>query len=99
MATSKIIAIIPGTSKATSTDFSIAKITEDVWNTKISNIDVNTKSVKNTDYGIAKITDSVHMSTISQTLPFRVKFTTVGIEGFVVPPIGIAVIGFNNYIL
>ena len=99
MATSKIIPIIPGTSKATSTDFPIAKITENIWNTKISNVDVNTKSVKNTDYGIAKITNLVHMSTISETLPFRVKFTNVGIEGFVVPPIGIAIIGFNNYIL
>jgi hypothetical protein len=39
---------------------------------------------------------------INQTLPFRVRFTNIGIQGFSpsnVPPIGLAVIGINNYIL
>jgi hypothetical protein len=39
---------------------------------------------------------------IDQALPFRVKFTTIGIEGYSstnVPPIPLQVIGFSNYIL
>ena len=41
---------------------------------------------------------------ISEMLPFKVRFTNIGIEDLVYgpgnpPPIGIAVIGFNNYIL
>lgn len=37
---------------------------------------------------------------LEQKLPFRVRFTNVQIPGeFGIPPIGIAVIGFNNYIL
>lgn len=39
---------------------------------------------------------------INQTIPFRVKFTNIGIEGYGpnnVPGIGIQVIGYSNYIL
>lgn len=39
---------------------------------------------------------------VKEDLPFRVKFTNIGIPSygaFNVPPIGIAIVGFNNYIL
>ena len=39
---------------------------------------------------------------VKEELPFRIKFTNIGIPSYGptnVPPIGIAVIGFNNYIL
>jgi len=39
---------------------------------------------------------------IEQDLPFRIKFTNIGIPSYgptSIPPIGIAIIGFNNYIL
>lgn len=39
---------------------------------------------------------------VKEDLPFRVKFINIGIPSygnFNVPPIGIAIIGFNNYIL
>lgn len=39
---------------------------------------------------------------VSQVLPFRVKFTTLGVNAYGPnnpAPIGIAVVGFNNYIL
>lgn len=59
--------------------------------------------IKDTNYPIAKIKDSGKLlSEIRQTIPFRVKFTTIGVEGYGPnnpAPIGIAVIGFNNYIL
>lgn len=39
---------------------------------------------------------------INEVLPFRVRFTTIGINAYGpnnVPPIGIAIVGLNNYIL
>jgi hypothetical protein len=39
---------------------------------------------------------------VKEELPFRVRFTSIGVPSygnFNVPPIGIAIIGFNNYIL
>ncbi len=39
---------------------------------------------------------------INETIPFRVRFTNIGIEGYGpnnVPGIGIQVIGYSNYIL
>lgn len=53
-------------------------------------------------YGLVKITKPVPTVKINQTLPFRVKFTTVKVPGYGPnnpAPIGIAVIGFSNYIL
>jgi len=61
-----------------------------------------TKTIKTTSYPIVDLYESPNLSTIINTLPFRVRFTNIGIEGYSatnVPPIGIAVIGFNNYIL
>lgn len=43
-----------------------------------------------------------HKALFCYDLPFRVRFTTIGIGGgqsSMVPPIGIAIIGINNYIL
>jgi hypothetical protein len=55
------------------------------------------------DYAITKIIYHKPYSVkVKQELPFRVKFTTIGVPSYgigSVPPIGIAVIGFNNYIL
>lgn len=39
---------------------------------------------------------------INQVLPFRVKFTTIGINAYGPnnpAPIGIAIVGFNNYVI
>lgn len=39
---------------------------------------------------------------INEVLPFRVRFTSIGVEGFGVgnpPPIPLQVIGYSNYIL
>lgn len=43
-------------------------------------------------------------STIMEVLPFRIRFTNIGLEptGYTPinpAPIGIAIVGFNNYIL
>lgn len=39
---------------------------------------------------------------INEVLPFRIRFTSIGVEGFSVgnpPPIPLQVIGYSNYIL
>lgn len=39
---------------------------------------------------------------IEEQLPFRIRFSSIGIPSYGptdIPPIGIAVIGYNNYIL
>ncbi len=52
--------------------------------------------------GSAKISYSSGRVKINDVLPFRVKFINVGIESYGPnnpAPIGIAIIGLNNYIL
>lgn len=48
-----------------------------------------------------KTTDAPKVIKYNEILPFRVRFSGIGIPGVVglVPPIGIAIIGVNNYIL
>lgn len=53
-------------------------------------------------YGIINIVYRPKKVEIKHTLPFRVRFTTITVPGYsssTVPPIGIQVIGFSNYIL
>lgn len=54
------------------------------------------------DYANSKVYDKPGYSKIEDVLPFRVKFINIGIEGYGPnnpAPIGIAIIGYNNYIL
>ena len=57
----------------------------------------------NKEYNVIRITDKDYSTTrISKFLPFRISFQNVNIEAYgpsSPAPIGIAVIGFNNYIL
>jgi hypothetical protein len=70
-------------------------------------------AVKNAPYGqVRKLYNSEYSNTkikfrpinakAKSVLPFRVRFTTIGIEAYGSnnpAPVGIAVIGLNNYIL
>ena len=68
-------------------------------------------ALKPKNYSKTKITQNTYSSTIkdknsvvyiSEVLPFRVRFQNINIGGYSPsnpPPIGIAVIGLNNYIL
>lgn len=61
-----------------------------------------TKSIKNANFFLSRISHKAGTVKINQTLPFRVKFMNVGVRGYGPSnpaPIGIAVIGYNNYIL
>jgi hypothetical protein len=60
------------------------------------------KNIQTSDYPIASIIDSKRTVSIKQVLPFRIKFSNITVPGYSasnVPPIGIAIIGLNNYIL
>ena len=85
-----------------STDYPVIKIDDENYTSRFTEKTFTSKNIKSVDYPNTKITDSNYGVKLTEILPFRVKFTTVGIEGYGpgnVPPIGIAIIGINNYIL
>jgi hypothetical protein len=54
------------------------------------------------NHPITQISYSAPLTVINSILPFRVRFTTIGIEGTSAsnpPGIGIQIIGFSNYII
>lgn len=60
------------------------------------------KSLKSSNYSIFDIKKTKQVTAIEPVLPFRIKFVNVGIPGYSAnnpAPIGIAIIGFTNYIL
>lgn len=61
-----------------------------------------TKSIKTSDFSKSRITQKNGNVKISHTLPFKVKFINIGIPSFGTgnsAPIGIAIIGLNNYVM
>ena len=58
---------------------------------------------RETSYPVTRIQESNHFhAKVEQTLPFRIRFTSIGVPsygppGF--PGIGIQIIDYNNYIL
>jgi hypothetical protein len=70
---------------------------------KIINVLNFRAKLKAVDYSIATIRYTQPFGVkVKDELPFRVRFSNIGITSYGennVPPIGIAVIGFNNYIL
>jgi hypothetical protein len=59
-------------------------------------------SVKSYNYSIATLRKSKRYAKVDQSLPFRIRLTNITISGYgpsSPAPIGIAIIGFNNYIL
>lgn len=64
--------------------------------------DQRVRSLESTNYPIVRISEGRRTVKINQVLPFRIKFTNVMVPGYSASnpaPIGIAVIGVNNYIL
>ena len=60
------------------------------------------KTLKSSNFSIFSIKKSKQISVIEPVVPFRIKFVNIGITGYGpsnVPPIGIAIVGVNNYIL
>jgi len=70
--------------------------------TLIKNNNGVAKKIKAIDYGLIKISHAKPVIKINNVLPFRVKFSNITVPGYGPgnpAPIGIAIIGFNNYIL
>lgn len=59
------------------------------------------KQINSFDYSIVNINYKSRTVKINEVLPFRVRFTTIGIAPAYanVPGIGLQIIGINNYIL
>ena len=63
---------------------------------------VKTKSINKKTFALTTIKEPKGSVSINEVLPFRVRFTNIGIPSYTPAtgaPIGIAVIGLNNYIL
>lgn len=63
---------------------------------------VQTALIANKDFSITRIEDKSPRVSIEETIPFRVRLTSVTVPGYSatnIPGIGIQVIGFSNYIL
>jgi hypothetical protein len=60
-----------------------------------------TRVIKDVNHPITNIIPVTRGVRINEVLPFRVRFTTIGLAGANanVPGIGLQIIGINNYIL
>lgn len=67
----------------------------------LDDLNNKTKKIKTVDYPLVKINNKVHKATITEVLPFRVKFTNINIQSVtsMIPAIPLQVIGYSNYIL
>jgi hypothetical protein len=70
---------------------------------KISERNYSSKIKKHFSYGIFRIGKTSRKVEIKEVLPFRIKFTNTNIRSNYGPgnaaPIGIAIIGLNNYVM
>jgi hypothetical protein len=60
------------------------------------------KSLKSKNYPVVRISEGKRTVRINEVLPFRIRFTNIMVPGYSAnnpAPIGIAIIGLNNYIL
>lgn len=87
---------------ASNKNFAIADFSEESGIVKPLDKKHETSYIKQKKYPEFSIKKDNTEVKIEEFLPFRIKFTNITIPGYSptnVPPIGIAIIGFNNYIL
>lgn len=63
---------------------------------------LKTKSVKQTETFKVKVSQSLYKAKVESILPFRIRLQNINLATYNSnnpAPIGIAIIGFNNYIL
>jgi hypothetical protein len=68
----------------------------------IDDLNYTASNLRPTDYPKSNITSTTTLTLINEVLPFRVRFTTIGIVGYSpsnFPGIGLQVIGLSNYII
>lgn len=82
--------------------FKTSKIKLDTFQSKIKDIRLNVKKISSSEYPISKVVNHEIAIKPTSILPFRVSFSSITIDGYTAKrpaPIGIAVVGVNNYIL
>lgn len=83
------------------TDYSITKIIGPGSATKVSEIAGATEFFEGSR--AARFYPIDLASVVTEVLPFRIRFTNIGIDSTYGPdnpaPIGIAVVGYNNYVI
>jgi hypothetical protein len=87
--------------KASVTDYPITDIVDSTHDAKIT-YEMYSTDVKAKSYPIVAVEDHPYQSKVESVLPFRVRFKNLGFLQYGPnnpAPIGIAIIGFNNYIL
>lgn len=60
------------------------------------------RNIETSKFFRSRIRETNRSVQINSVLPFRIKITNIGVPGYAPnnpAPIGIAIIGFNNYIL
>jgi hypothetical protein len=81
--------------------YSNTSVTGEAHSAKITDI-IHDAKVTTIGYPITKVMDVVYTAKAIDVIPFYVRFTDIGIEGYGPgnpAPIGIAIIGVSNYIL
>lgn len=81
--------------------YSNTSVTGETHSAKITDI-VHDAKVTSISYPITTIREIVYNAKAIDVIPFYVRFINVGIEGYSASnpaPIGIAIVGFSNYIL
>lgn len=79
-----------------------ASISDKDITVKITDQSPSSKNIQSTDYANTRINDIKLNTIVKEQLPFRVKFLNKAFSSYGPenpPPIGVAVIGINNYIL
>lgn len=83
-------------------DYYISRITYSAYNAVLRTVGIRSSKIQTVDYPTSTISYPKVTARPESVLPFRVKITNIMVEGYGPnnpPPIGIAVIGINNYIL
>jgi hypothetical protein len=92
----------PKTGYARNKDYPLTSADYDRLNLSLRDLSATIKSVNEKDYGILRTKFYDRYTKAEAILPFRIAFSSVDIPGYGrenPAPIGIAVIGLNNYIL
>lgn len=88
--------------KLKNSDFFLSRIAYSTYNVVLRTIGIKTSKIKTTQYPIPSFSYPKINTRAESVLPFRIKITNVMVEGYGPDnpaPIGIAIIGVNNYIL
>lgn len=88
--------------RATLSNYSIARAMDKGFFSRVIKKDGFVRNIKQKDYPIVRPSGPSRAVRFSEDLPFRVRFTNIVVPGHSasnVPPIGIQIIEFSNYIL